>query len=145
MLRHERAARKAARSGTPGSHVEAFGVHTEPCTEGADLLKVTATTERVGHWVGCAKDVARTWSCALDERNAGMACKYSSARWAASSFLRRPRGGRSRRKSLIPERHVGRGERMRGRWRNGGNQQRHELERGNAVGVTRVWREGKEK
>eukprot|EP00965_Chrysotila_dentata_P000332 11235-Pleurochrysis_carterae.AAC.1 len=40
-----------------GRHLEAFEVHTEPRTEGEELLKV-AVTARVGHEAGCAEDVA---------------------------------------------------------------------------------------
>eukprot|EP00965_Chrysotila_dentata_P176765 5838149-Pleurochrysis_carterae.AAC.3 len=60
-----------------------------------------------------------------------MACKYSSARWAALSFALLYHEDDTRE---VAKESVEGG--------NGGNQ-RYELKRGNAVGVTRAWQKGK--
>eukprot|EP00965_Chrysotila_dentata_P262992 6214728-Pleurochrysis_carterae.AAC.2 len=53
VLGHERAEER----GEIGRHFETLRVHTKPCTEGVDLLKV-ATAARISHEVGRAKDMA---------------------------------------------------------------------------------------
>ena len=53
VFRHER----AEEGRDIGRHVKALGLHTKACTEGMEFLDV-ATTARVSHGIGRAKDVA---------------------------------------------------------------------------------------
>eukprot|EP00965_Chrysotila_dentata_P232486 6198994-Pleurochrysis_carterae.AAC.3 len=69
-------------------HVETLRVYTKPCEHGVEGLKAT-TAARISHGVSSAKDMLADMEPrqGFALRKAGIACRYSSARCATSSFV----------------------------------------------------------
>ena len=136
VFRHER----AEEGRDTGRHVKALGLHTKACTEGMEFLDA-ATTARISQGIGRAKDVAHMKVRLRREkgRQGMQELKGTLGRVILSPLIREVEGGRQ---GVRLENDSGKVTEEGVEGGNGSNE-RHELERGDAIGMTRARLEGK--
>eukprot|EP00965_Chrysotila_dentata_P255252 6212156-Pleurochrysis_carterae.AAC.2 len=129
MLRCE----KAEEGGNVRWHVETLRVYPKPCTQGVDVVKAT-TAARVGHGVSSAKDVADLEPRLPSEKGRhGMQVLKRTLRRIVFCFVICQ--VESRRKRVRLEYYTRKPTEGVVKGCNSGNE-RHEFERGDAVGAT---------